>query len=82
MQIFKYFVVLYLNMVRCLVCEKEVMKVVKSRLSPDSYLRHDKDFGYTLHAYCETCHLDILSQLWLRLKSVSVQDSNPAPTAI
>jgi hypothetical protein len=69
-------------MVRCLICQKEVIEAVKSRLSPDSYLRHDKELGYSHYLYCEPCHLGLLSKLWARVMKVSVQDTNPAPTAI
>ena len=69
-------------MVICLVCKNEVIEVVKSRLSPDSYLRHDKKLGYSHYLYCELCHLGLLSKLWERINTVSMQDNNPAPTAI
>jgi len=69
-------------MVICARCQEDTDSVIHSRLNPDSYLHHDSETGYSLYPYCEFCHLDILSQVWLRLKSVSVQDNNPAPTAI
>ena len=50
----------------CAVCSEENLSRVeriKSRLSPDSYLRHDREeTGYTIYHYCKSCHLDLLAK--------------------
>jgi len=65
----------------CAVCSEE-NAVIKSRLSPDSYLRHNVETGYTIYHYCNSCHLDLLTKVWERLSQTRIDDNNPAPTAI
>jgi len=68
-------------MIVCAVCSEE-NAVIKSRLSPDSYLRHDRETGYTIYHYCKSCHLDLLANIWERLSQTRIDDNNPAPTAV
>ena len=68
-------------MLVCAICQQK-NAVIQSRLSPDSYLRHDRETGYTIYNYCQSCHLDLLGMVWERLSETRIDDNNPAPTAI
>ena len=68
-------------MLVCAICQQK-NAVIQSRLSPDSYLRHDRETGYSLHNYCKSCHLDLLGKVWERLSKTRIDDNNPAPTAV
>ena len=40
-------------MVICARCQEDTDSVIHSRLSPDSYLHHDSETGYSVYHYCE-----------------------------